>query len=164
MQFTLTTSCPEDTGKLAAMLAPMLGRGDVLLLNGVVGAGKTDLARKIIQNQMIEFNALEDVPSPTFTLVQTYELGKVEFIHADLYRLSHSDEVYELGLDRAFDEAVCLIEWPDRLGSLAPRNALSIKIIILGDMHREIQFLWTDPCWTDRMNTLKTRGLGTRIT
>lgn len=164
MHFTLTTSCPDDTGKLAAMLAPMLGRGDVLLLHGVVGAGKTDLARKIIQNQMIKFDAFEDVPSPTFTLVQTYDLGETEFIHADLYRLSHSDDVYELGLDRAFDEAVCLIEWPDRLGSLAPQNALSIEIIILGDSRREIQFLWTDLRWTDRMSTLKTLGLGTDIT
>jgi tRNA threonylcarbamoyladenosine biosynthesis protein TsaE len=164
LHYTLITSSPDDTKKLADTIAPLLGAGDVLLLIGVVGAGKTDLSRKIIQNQLAAFGKYEDVPSPTFTLVQTYDLDEVEFIHADLYRLSHPDEVYELGLDRAFDDAICLIEWPDRLGSLAPPNALSINITIIDDTRRKIQFLWTDPRWTDRMDKLKTRDLGADIT
>ncbi len=66
------------------------------------------------------------MPSPTFTLVQTYDTGAVEIWHADLYRLTHPDEVEELGLMQAFDEAICLVEWPDRLGDLAPANALTL--------------------------------------
>jgi tRNA threonylcarbamoyladenosine biosynthesis protein TsaE len=164
LHFTLITSCPDDTEKLANTLAPLLVIGDVLLLNGVVGAGKTDLARKIIQNQMVKFDLLEDVPSPTFTLVQTYILGETEFIHVDLYRLSHPDEIYELDLERSFEEAICLIEWPGRMGTLEPENALSIEITILDDTSREIQFLWTDPRWIDKIDTLKTLGLGTEVT
>jgi len=127
----------------------------VLLLHGVVGAGKTDLARKIIQNRMGEHDVLEDVPSPTFTLVQTYELGGLEYVHADLYRLSHPDEVFELGLEHAFEHAVCLIEWPDRLASLAPQNALNIQISILGEQARSFKFSWTQPDWSDRLAELK---------
>jgi len=152
--FTYISDTPDDTRKLADMLAPQLKAGDTLLLNGDVGAGKTDLARKIIHNRMRTVNALEDVPSPTFTLVQTYDLGKTEYIHADLYRLSHPDEIYELGLERGFEEAICLIEWPDRLGSLAPANALSIHISIIDEMARKFQFSWTHSKWSDKLATL----------
>lgn len=159
MHFTLTSHSPNDTTKLANALAPLLTNGDVLLLHGDVGAGKTDLARKIIQNRMSLLDALEDVPSPTFTLVQTYDLGKVEYVHADLYRLSHPDEVYELGLERAFESAVCLIEWPDRLGSLTPKNALNIEISILDDTSRSLGFFWTDADCSDRLSTLSSLDL-----
>lgn len=154
MQATLISYSPEDTGKLANFVAPLLGKGDILLLHGDVGAGKTDFARKIIQNRMAEFEAVEDVPSPTFTLVQTYNLGPVDFVHADLYRLSHPDEVFELGLERAFETAVCLVEWPDRLGSLAPNSALNIEISIVDDTTRTFRFSWTDETWSDRIRAL----------
>ena len=155
MPFTFTSHTPGDTRKLADALAPSLQAGDILLLDGDVGAGKTDLARKIIQNRMVKFDALEDVPSPTFTLVQTYELGGLEYFHADLYRLSHPDETYELGLERGFEGAVCLIEWPDRLGSLIPVNALHVHISITGELTRKFQFSWTHPKWSDRLHTLQ---------
>lgn len=159
MNFTLTSQSAEDTKNLANKLAPLLVIGDVLLLHGPVGAGKTDLARKIIQNQMRLHNVEEDVPSPTFTLVQTYEIGNKEFLHADLYRLSHPDEVYELGIERAFEEAICLIEWPNRLGSIAPNTALNIKISILDDDTRRFKFYWSDPaCW-DKIKKLSTLNL-----
>jgi len=160
VNFTLTSYAPDGTGKLANALAPLLSAGDVLLLHGDVGAGKTDLARKIIQNRMIKFDVLEDVPSPTFTLVQTYDLGGVEYIHADLYRLAHPDEVYELGLERGFEKAVCLIEWPDRLGSIAPINALNIHISIKNEMTRDFRFSWTLPKWLDRLDVLRALDLG----
>ncbi len=155
MPFTFTSQTPDGTRKLADMLAPILQAGDILLLDGDVGAGKTDLARKIIQNRMIKFDALEDVPSPTFTLVQTYDLGGLEYLHADLYRLSHPDETYELGLERDFERAVCMIEWPDRLESLAPANALRVHISITGECTRKFQFSWTHPKWSDRLHTLQ---------
>jgi len=157
--FSVTSRSPDDTCKLANTLAPLLKGGDVVLLQGVVGAGKTDLARKIIQNRMAEYGVFEDVPSPTFTLVQTYELDGVDYVHADLYRLSHPDEVYELGLEHAFEHAVCLIEWPDRLASVTPQNALNIDISILDGQTRRFRFSWTQPEWSDRLAALKLLNL-----
>ena len=78
--------------------------------------------------------------SPTFTLVQVYE-ADVEIWHADLYRLTHPDEVLELGLDAAFGTAICLIEWPDRLGDLAPEGALHLKLSLKAD-GRLVQILF----------------------
>lgn len=75
----------------------------------------------------------EDVPSPTFTLVQTYEADEVEIWHADLYRLSDPGEVLELGLDAAFESAICLIEWPDRLGDAAPEDTLKLTFVMCDD-------------------------------
>lgn len=114
----------DATGRLAARLAAILCPGDVLLLSGPIGAGKTAFARALIRAAMS--NPAEDVPSPTFTLVQTYPTPRGEIWHADLYRLSHPDEAVELGLADAFDSAICLVEWPDRLGDLAPPTALAL--------------------------------------
>lgn len=112
---------PEATDTLARSLAPCLGVGDVLLLDGQIGAGKTHFARALIRALL---DRDEDVPSPTFTLIQTYDAPGFEIWHADLYRLGHPDELCELGLDEAFETAICLIEWPDRLAGLAPADAL----------------------------------------
>jgi tRNA threonylcarbamoyladenosine biosynthesis protein TsaE len=162
VQFTLISDTPEGTRKLAQALAPLLTKGDAILLHGDVGAGKTDLIRKIIQTQMAKLGVAEDVPSPTFTLVQTYELGETEYIHADLYRLSHPDEVFELGLERGFETSVCLIEWPEILGSLAPENALNIHISILDETKRGFRFSWTQPDWSDRLAALYSLDLNSR--
>ncbi|WP_028913771.1 tRNA (adenosine(37)-N6)-threonylcarbamoyltransferase complex ATPase subunit type 1 TsaE [Pseudorhodobacter ferrugineus] len=113
------------TTALGAVLAKVLQVGDTVLLNGPIGAGKTHLARAFIQAKL---GRLEDVPSPTFTLVQTYNADGLEVWHADLYRLSHPDEVLELGLDSAFETAICFVEWPDRLGDLVPDTALIITL------------------------------------
>lgn len=119
---------PDATAQFAAALAPRLVPGDVILLEGPIGSGKTHFARALIQSRLRDENQpAEDVPSPTFTLVQTYNAGPVEIWHADLYRLTHPDEVEELGLMDAFDEAICLVEWPDRLGELRPDAALTIE-------------------------------------
>ena len=118
----------EATATLGARLAPLLGPGDVVLLAGPIGAGKTHLARALIQARLAAEGRHEDVPSPTFTLVQTYATATTEIWHADLYRLTHPDEVWELGLEAAFDTAICLVEWPDRLGRAAPADALLVTL------------------------------------
>jgi len=110
---------------LAASLAPYLGKGDVVALNGELGTGKTTFARGLI-------NALagpDEVPSPTFTLVQVYEAPQAPLWHFDLYRISAPEDAYELGIEEALAEGICLIEWPDRLGKLLPRDWLEVQLV-----------------------------------
>lgn len=112
------------TTELATRMAPLLKIGDCILLQGAIGAGKTAFARALIRARL---GRQEDVPSPTFTLVQTYDDPKGDIWHCDLYRLTHPDEALELGLIDALDSAICLIEWPDRLGSDQPKNAARLS-------------------------------------
>ena len=119
----------DDTAALGRWLAERLVPGDTVLLEGPIGAGKSHLARALIRARL---GRMEDVPSPTFTLVQTYQ-ADVEIWHADLYRLSHPDEVAELGLEDAFSHAICLIEWPDRLGNLMPTDAIRLSLSTSGE-------------------------------
>lgn len=114
-----------ETTRLGVAISGHLEPGDCLLLEGPIGAGKTHLARAIIQARLA---IPEDVPSPTFTIVQTYDVGSVEFWHADLYRLNDVSELVELGLEDAFQNAVVIVEWPDRLGDMAPEDALHIAL------------------------------------
>ena len=127
----LHLSTEAETAALAGRLASRLAPGDALLLSGPVGAGKSAFARALIRARLGDPDA--EVPSPTFTLVQTYEDDQGHLWHADLYRLSHPDEVAELGLLAALEEAICLVEWPDRLGPLAPASALRLDLAPEGE-------------------------------
>ncbi len=98
-----------DTERLGARLASLLRQGDALCLSGPLGAGKTTLARGLIRALTTPD---EEVPSPTFTLVQFYETAAFALAHFDLYRLSDPDEASEVGLDETLDVGVALIEWP----------------------------------------------------
>lgn len=149
---TLYLDTPDQTAAFAAALAPLLGPGDTVLLNGPIGAGKSHFARSLIRARLAALGIEEDIPSPTFTLVQTYLAGDVEIWHADLYRLSGPAEVDELGLWDAFDTAICLVEWPDRLGSYAPGNALSLHLTPTGERgHRRAELVFADPSWQARI-------------
>ncbi len=114
----------EDTDTLAGRIAEALRPGDVVLLHGPIGAGKSHFARALIRQRL--GNPVEEVPSPTFTIVQTYPDANGDIWHCDLYRLGNPEELVELGLDEAFDTAICLIEWPDRLGEARPDHALDL--------------------------------------
>jgi len=128
-EFTLTSA--DATTDFAAALAPRLGPGDTLCLEGDLGAGKTHFARAVIQARLAVFGAVEDVPSPSFTLVQTYQAGRLEIWHSDLYRLSDPQEMDELGLSDAFDTGLCLIEWPGRMAGEMPDSALWLSFTML---------------------------------
>ncbi len=146
---TFTSVCPDQTCAVAQRLAPLLRPGDTLLLAGDIGAGKTHFARCLIQSLLV---APEDVPSPTYTLVQSYPSREGEIWHADLYRLTDTNEVFELGLVDAFDSAICLIEWPDRLGDLTPKNALCLTLSTRADPNtRLLTFEWQDSAWSARV-------------
>jgi len=146
---TLACRTPQETAAFGAALAELLEAGDTLLLSGDLGTGKSHLARSLIRAHI---GAAEDVPSPTFTLVQTYDTPAFEIWHADLYRLGSVQEVEELGLTEAFDTAVCLIEWPDRLGTLVPENALSIGLQPgPADDARQLTLTWCDGRWDGKL-------------
>ncbi|WP_425097811.1 tRNA (adenosine(37)-N6)-threonylcarbamoyltransferase complex ATPase subunit type 1 TsaE [Tropicibacter sp. S64] len=145
-QQTFPLANPDQTCALARRLGAALRAGDTLLLSGGIGAGKTHFARCLIQSLLIE---PEDVPSPTFTLVQVYDTKAGALWHSDLYRLSGPDDVVELGLPEAFDEAICLVEWPDKLEDLAPVNALNLAFRDGPDEDaRLLTIAWTDARWS----------------
>src|SRR5215470_8929492 len=119
-------------------LAKLLRRGDVVALKGGLGVGKTTLARAIVAGLSPDSG---DVPSPTFTLVQTYPAaladGPAELWHFDLYRLDRPAQVYELGIEEALAEGVSLIEWPELAMGLLPKDKLlTIELAIAGDSAR----------------------------
>jgi len=117
------------TRALAARLAAALRPGDTVLLEGPVGAGKSAFARAAIRAmQAAAGQTAEAVPSPSFTLVQEYRAGDTTIWHADLFRLADPDELAELGLDEAFDEAIVFVEWPALLGSETPPRHLRLTL------------------------------------
>lgn len=136
---------PQATEQLAQRIAPHLRAGDVILLQGHIGAGKTHFSRSIIQHLIPD---QRDVPSPTFTLVQTYDAPTFEIWHCDLYRLTSPDEALELGLDDAFIEALCLIEWPDRLAEEVPNGALVLTFDAPNQESRTLLAETTNPRWS----------------
>jgi len=112
------------TERLAARLARHAEPGDVIALEGPLGAGKTSFARGFIR----ALTGAAEVPSPTFTLVQSYDAGRFTIWHFDLYRIARPEEADELGLDEALSEGVALIEWPERLGPAVPGDRLVVRL------------------------------------
>jgi tRNA threonylcarbamoyladenosine biosynthesis protein TsaE len=113
-----------DTAALGAQIATGLQVGDLIALAGDLGAGKTTLARGILT----ALGLTGPMPSPTFTLVQTYEAPRLIVYHYDLYRLEDPREIAELGLDEALEDGAVLVEWPERAGGLLPEDALTVSL------------------------------------
>ena len=122
-----TLPLPDEaaTTALGAAIAPQLRRGDVVYLTGTLGMGKSTLARGLVRALT---TPRQEVPSPTFTLVQSYDTPGFELLHLDLYRIEDPEETRELGLDDALNDGVLLIEWPDRLGHLGFDARLDIVL------------------------------------
>ena len=116
------------TAALARWLAPLLRRGDLVALRGDLGCGKTSFARALITAlpPADPGAAPDEVPSPTFTLVQIYDRRPAPVWHFDLYRVQGPEDVLELGFEEALAEGICLIEWPERLGPLLPEDRLDL--------------------------------------
>lgn len=120
------------TERAGAALAAALRPGDAVLLSGDLGAGKSALARAVIAALLAEDGRAEDIPSPSFTLVQQYDTALGEVWHADLHRVPGPEAVEELGLEDAFETAITLVEWPERLGPLRPPRRLEIALDFAG--------------------------------
>ena len=116
-----------ETERLAQRLAPHAAPGDVIGLCGPLGSGKTAFARAFIRARLCR--PAEEVPSPTFTLVQLYEHAAGAIWHFDLYRLDGPEDAYELGIEDAFAGAISLIEWPEKLGDLMPADWLQVQLV-----------------------------------
>ncbi|MBQ7412709.1 MAG: tRNA (adenosine(37)-N6)-threonylcarbamoyltransferase complex ATPase subunit type 1 TsaE [Alphaproteobacteria bacterium] len=121
-----------ETTLIASRLARRVKPGDVIALNGTLGVGKTAFCRGFIQS----FLPKTEVPSPTFTLLQTYDTPDFSIYHFDMYRLKSPEEAYEIGIEDAFAEGVSLIEWPEKLGYLLPKKHISVSIEIHNDVRQ----------------------------
>ena len=126
----------HETEELGRRIASGLKAGDTVALQGDLGAGKTTLARAILRGLGVS----GEVPSPTFTLVQQYDTPRLRIAHCDFYRIEDPAEVEELGLEDALAEGALLIEWPERVPDCIPRDVLRIRIAIVGENARAVQF------------------------
>ena len=145
---TIELADEAATRRLGARLAAIARPGDVLALWGDLGGGKTTLARAFIQALLGQD---EEVPSPTFTLVQTYDAPEATIWHFDLYRLERPEDVTELALDEALVDGICLIEWPGRLGTRIPARRLDIALTGGASPARRRATLTSHRQWDDRI-------------
>jgi tRNA threonylcarbamoyl adenosine modification protein YjeE len=130
--FSLTLPDEEATQRLAMDIASALEPGDLITLSGDLGAGKTTFARALIRR--LSGDDTTDVPSPTFTFVQNYELPRFTLVHADLYRVGSAAELTELGFEDLPDSAVVLVEWPDRAAGSLPADRLDIAFTLAPEL------------------------------
>ena len=137
MTKTITTHSEDETAAVGRELAATLSAGDVLLLYGDLGAGKTAFVRGLAEGLGV---SRDEVSSPTFTLIQEYRGGRLTLFHVDLYRIEDPREFDELGLDEIAEEGVLAIEWAERLPQ-PPQNAVRVSITHAGESERRIDDL-----------------------
>ena len=126
MEYQLEIFLPteEDTKQVGKRLAHIAKTGDVFAIYGTLGMGKSVLARGFIQ----ELSKAEEVPSPTFTLLQTYQASIFDIYHFDLYRIKQPEEIFEIGVEEAFYSGVSLIEWPEKMGEYLPKDVFMLEL------------------------------------
>lgn len=152
MNVVTATKSADDTRELAGQVAALAKPGDVVLLAGELGAGKTAFAQGFGRALGVD----EPIVSPTFTLVRTYP-GRLSLVHVDVYRLDHLQEVLDLGLPELLDEGgVALIEWGDMAAPTLPTDFLSVAIDYgEGDDERQLTFRVLGPSWAPRQAALR---------
>ena len=141
-ELSLALSGERETLALGAKLSQLAGPADCICLWGDLGAGKTTLARGLIRALAEKAGEpQDDVPSPTFPIVQTYEFGDTLVFHFDLYRIANPGDLIEVGFEDALDAGVVLVEWPDRAGSLLPPDRLDIYLELAGPSGRQARLV-----------------------
>ncbi|MDR1693715.1 MAG: tRNA (adenosine(37)-N6)-threonylcarbamoyltransferase complex ATPase subunit type 1 TsaE [Lactobacillaceae bacterium] len=155
MEFTHKYVCSAEnkTVELGVALARIAKKGDIFLLDGTLGMGKTVFARAFIQ----ELSDAEEIPSPTFTLLQCYPSRKSEIYHYDLYRLKNPVEIFELGIEEALYGGISLIEWPEKMENFRPKDAFNIKILpdVNDNSSRIVEISVVSKEKNDRLNAME---------
>lgn len=155
-EIRITSASEDRLGLVAGWLAPEIAPGDIIALRGALGAGKTSFCRALIRAATGMADA--EVPSPTFTLAQPYEVtGGFTLWHFDLYRLEQPEEALELGIEDAFIDGASLIEWPEKLGRLLPGDHLSVALEFATAKGRRDVTLSGGRSWSDRLQALATK-------
>ncbi len=132
----IETHSAAETRALGEQLAKELKAGDVVLLEGELGAGKSELARGVAKG----LGVTETVTSPSFTILNVYESGRVPLYHFDWYRLEDAEELYEMGLDEYLGgDGIALVEWPERCPEAAPEHCMKIRIEQAGENLRQFR-------------------------
>ena len=126
---TFTTHSEAETRAIAAEIGATLRRGDVVVLNGELGAGKTTFVKGLAEG----LGVVDAVTSPTFTIVQHYE-GRVPVTHVDVYRLDRLQELHDLGFEEMLDDGVTIIEWGDAVAPLLPQKRLEVRLTMGDDL------------------------------
>ena len=137
MEFICNTE--EDTVRLGQKLSSIAKKGDVFALYGTLGMGKSVFSRAFVKS----LTSANEVPSPTFTLVQVYEAKDFDIYHFDLYRLKSPEEIFEIGMEEALYDGVCLIEWPEKMQGYLPKNIFRLEITSY-EQGRKIKIETTD--------------------
>ena len=139
--------------RFAQVLAPLIQQGDVIELKGTIGVGKTTFARALIRT----LGGKEEVPSPAFTLVQTYHLDRLKVWHFDLFRLRHPIDIYELGIEEAMIHGLSLIEWPENMEPYTIHHGIEITFFHhIGEIRKVT--ITAHGNWHDRLHQLNWPG------
>ena len=158
LNLTFDLADQAATAVLASQMCRLLQQGDVVALSGDLGAGKTAFARAFIQAMgQLQGTSIDEVPSPTFTIVQVYDELQPAVWHVDLYRLEGRADTFELGLEEAFENGITLIEWPDRLGDALPDDHLALEISMTAKEGERRVHLTGSDVWLDRLAVLETQ-------
>ncbi len=152
--FVYNCKTEPDTENLARSLAEISRVGDVWALFGTLGMGKSVLSRAFVK----KLTAASEVPSPTFTLVQTYSAPEFEIYHYDLYRLKSPEEIWELNIEEAVYTGVCLIEWPEKMGAYLPKNIFKVNIAAMPDGGRKIAITVNSKDKSERLQAMERRA------
>ena len=142
---------------LADIFAKNIDKGDIILMNGPLGIGKTFFSRAIINARLLMDNLeIEEVPSPTFSIIQEYDLRYFTILHLDLYRLENETDLFELGIPDIFDENVIILEWPDLIKNFLPSRFLSVSLFQnnTGENSRNIQLKFFGEGWENIYKSL----------
>jgi tRNA threonylcarbamoyladenosine biosynthesis protein TsaE len=151
-KLTLRSRSAEETQRLGGLLAPLLVPGDVLVMSGDLGAGKTTFVQGLAKGLGI----VERVTSPTFVLMKEYQGGRFPLMHLDVYRLGKVQEVIDLGIDEYLDPSyVVVVEWGDKVEPLLPQDNLTVELIHEGSDVRSITLTGKGTPWAGRMTAIK---------